>query len=309
MALPVESSVFLAGVDGLDRDAERRAEPDLLARLLADPRTRVLRLAGDRTRVEESPAGARLALGSAAPGEEALAYLGRDGDGTAYVLVAGPAGDDADLVTLRAVGTRLTAREASMFATATGLANWHATHTYCPRCGSRTAPAQAGWTRLCPQDGSQHFPRTDPAVIMTVVDDEDRLLLARGAGFTTKGLSVLAGFVEPGESLAAAVRREVAEEVGLVVHEVRYVADQPWPFPSSLMIGFHARTHGGDVRLQEDEIETARWFTRDELAVAVRDGDVHISGRLSIARTLIEEWYGGPIDAPEVSLRPPRAAS
>ena len=138
---------------------------------------------------------------------------------------------------------------------------------------------------------------------MTVVDDDDRLLLARGRGFTTAGMSVLAGFVEPGESLAAAVAREVHEEVGLSVDQVEYLGDQPWPFPSSLMVGFRAHATSTALSLQDDEIESARWFTRAELVADLEAGVLAISGRLSIARRLIEEWFGGPIAAPEATLR------
>ena len=157
--------------------------------------------------------------------------------------------------------------------------------------------------RRCVADDSPHFPRTDPAVIMTVVDDDDRLLLARGRGFTTAGMSVLAGFVEPGESLAAAVAREVHEEVGVSVDQVEYLGDQPWPFPSSLMVGFRAHATSTALSLQDDEIESARWFTRAELVADLEAGVLAISGRLSIARRLIEEWFGGPIAAPEATLR------
>ncbi|WP_338089040.1 NAD(+) diphosphatase [Phycicoccus endophyticus] len=162
-------------------------------------------------------------------------------------------------------------------------------------------PVLAGWVRRCPADGSDHYPRTDVAVIMAVVDDDDRLLLARGRGFRSGGMSVLAGFVEPGETLAAAVVREVGEEVGVEVEEVTYLGDQPWPFPSSLMVGFRARARSTALRLQEDEIAAARWFTRDELAAAVADGSLVIPGRVSIARRLLEHWYGGRLQAPDVS--------
>jgi NAD+ diphosphatase len=141
------------------------------------------------------------------------------------------------------------------------------------------------------------------AVIMAVVDEDDRLLLARGRGFRSAGMSVLAGFVEPGETLAAAVAREVLEEVGVEVTDVTYLADQPWPFPSSLMLGFTARALGTDVRLQDEEIEDARWFTRAELRAAIDDGTLHVSSRISIARRLVEHWYGATLDAPDVALR------
>ncbi len=298
---------------GLDRRSELRAEPDLLDALLADPGSRVLELVDGRAQVEEGGGDAEVSLRyrSPEPGDRDrfVAYLGHDAGtgGTAYLLSvadgASTTEDDPTRCGLRAVGARLGDLDAGVLTTATGLANWHRTHGYCPRCGSATEPARAGWIRVCPADESEHYPRTDPAVIMSVVDADDRLLLARGAGFAARGMSVLAGFVEPGESLAAAVAREVHEEVGVVVEDVTYLGDQPWPFPSSLMVGFTARALSTGLRLQEDEIEAARWFTRDELRAAVEDGTLQISGRISIARRLIEHWYGAEIDVAETTLR------
>jgi NAD+ diphosphatase len=176
-----------------------------------------------------------------------------------------------------------------------GLANWHASHTHCPLCGSRTEPDQAGWIRRCNRDGTEHYPRTDPAVIMTVTDAADRLLLARSPHWPAGRLSVLAGFVEPGESLEAAVAREVFEEVGLVVEQVRYLGNQPWPFPSSLMVGFTGRAVDTTLHLDHQEIAEAMWVTRRELAEMVLAGRFDISPTVSIARRMIEHWNGGPI--------------
>lgn len=211
--------------------------------------------------------------------------------------------DDSRRRGLRAVGARLGDLDAGVLTTATGLANWHLRHGFCPRCGSPTQPGQSGWIRVCSNDGSEHYPRTDPAVIMSVIDDRDRLLLARGVGFATQGMSVLAGFVEPGESLAGAVAREVQEEVGITVTDIDYLGDQPWPFPSSLMIGFTARAVTTELTLQESEIEAAHWFDRDEFTRSIADGSLRISSRISIARRLIEHWYGEEIDVAEAPLR------
>jgi NAD+ diphosphatase len=293
----------------LDRRGELRTDPDLLPRLLADPATRVVRLVRDRAAVEPAPGGSRLVLEPPRPadtGRLAL-YLG-DAGGAAFVGVvaddlAESVDGDARWRTLRQVGADLDDLGASAFATTLALANWHRTHSHCPRCGTPTQPVLAGWIRRCPADGSDHYPRTDMAVIMAVVDADDRLLLARGKGFRGNGMSVLAGFVEPGETLAAAVAREVLEEVGVEVTDVTYLGDQPWPFPSSLMLGFTSRAVGTTLRLQADEIEAARWFTRAELTAAIADGSVVVSGRLSISRRLIEHWFGEPIESPEVPLR------
>ncbi|KGN41361.1 NUDIX hydrolase [Knoellia aerolata DSM 18566] len=297
---------------GLDRRSELRTEPGLLEQLLDDPGTRVLELVDGRADVEEHGDDAEVSLRYRSPeaGDRGrfVAYLGHDAPagGTAYVLSvaddrANPDGDRRS--GLRAVGARLGDLDAGVLTTATGLANWHRSHTFCPRCGSPTQPARAGWIRVCPVDASEHYPRTDPAVIMSVVDADDRLLLARGVGFAAQGMSVLAGFVEPGESLAAAVAREVYEEVGVPVEDVTYLGDQPWPFPSSLMVGFTARAVSTELRLQEDEIEAARWFDREQLRAAVEDGSLRISSRISIARRLIEHWYGEEIDVPDTTLR------
>ena len=286
--------------------------------LLDDPGTRVLELVDGRTVVTEEPdGGVRLAYRAPVPQDRDrfVAYLGHDAPtgGTAYVLsvadettatggiAASP--DAPQRQGLRGVGAELEDLDAGILTTATGLANWHRRHGFCPLCGTPTTPAQSGWIRVCPADDSEHYPRTDPAVIMSVVDENDRLLLARGVGFAAQGMSVLAGFVEPGESLSAAVAREVHEEVGVRVADVTYLGDQPWPFPSSLMIGFTARAVSTELVLQQDEIEEARWFEREELARAVADGSLRISSRISIARRLIEHWYGEEIDAPEASLR------
>lgn len=180
---------------------------------------------------------------------------------------------------------------------AIALARWHAVHTHCPRCGTATEVTQGGWVRHCPTDGSSHFPRTDPAVIMAITDADDRLLLARGPQWAPGRRSVLAGFVEPGEGLEQAVARETAEEVGVVLDpdSVEYLGSQSWPFPASLMLGFRARATTTQLVLQEDEIAEAGWFTRAELAAALADGELSSYSRNSIGRALIEDWFGGPL--------------
>ena len=295
----------------LDRRGDLRADPDLLPRLLADPATAVLRLVGDRVAVARAgdgrPAPSLTAPEPADTGRLAV-YLGERG-GTAYVgVVADDLADAVDgdpRVAHPAAGGRRPRRPRRLGLRDDARPGELAPHPrpLPPLRGSRPSPVLAGWIRRCPADGSEHYPRTDMAVIMAVVDADDRLLLARGKGFRGNGMSVLAGFVEPGESLAAAVAREVAEEVGVEVTDVTYLGDQPWPFPSSLMLGFTARALGTDLRLQADEIEAARWFTRDELTAALADGSVVVSGRISISRRIIEHWFGGPLDSPEAPLR------
>ncbi|HEV7194711.1 MAG TPA: NAD(+) diphosphatase [Pedococcus sp.] len=308
MGRPVETLPNLAlAQPGLARHADRRLEPNLVPTLLADPSTRVVDLHRDRVELTEGPNGPALTQRSPRPDdhERLVVFLGQDDGGagddgdTAYLAVVEPDAEPTDHPewrTLRQCGADLADRDATLFATALALANWHATHSHCPRCGAATEPSQGGWLRVCPRDDSQHYPRTDVAVIMSVVDEQDRLLLARGADWGEGRFSVLAGFLEPGESLAAAVTREVYEEVGIVVRDVEYLGDQPWPFPNSLMVGFTARADASELHLQDAEIAEARWFTREEYREVLASGRVSRSTRLSIARRLIERWLGHGLD-------------
>ena len=307
----------------VDRSAERRSEPGLFDELLADPRTAVLVLAGDRVLVDDvagmdGEPGSAVAVALLSPGEvpEELVrlalpfYLGQDGP-VGHVALALPTPDaDSDAAPLldkliapgrrwaglRDVGTLLDDTGAGLFTAALALANWHSVHPRCARCGTPTVVVQAGWVRSCPACGAEHYPRTDPAVIMAIVDDEDRLLLGRQATWPAKRYSTLAGFVEPGESLEAAVRREVAEEAGVVVGAVEYRGNQPWPFPSSLMIGFRGHAVATAVEVDGVEIAHARWWTREEFEADVASGELLLPSRVSIARRLIEDWYGGSLD-------------
>lgn len=293
----------------IDRDAPSRSDPDLLERLLADPGTRVVELRGGRASQRLDGA---LLWRSPEPGDadSLLLYLGRL-DGAAHLAACHPQEpgppvdreerlDAAPFVGLREVATELSPNEAALFAMALGLTNWHARHRFCPRCGAATDIVQAGWVRRCPQDGSEHYPRTDPAVIVAVTDADDRLLLGRNVGWPEGRFSVLAGFVEPGETIAGAVAREVFEETAVEVTDIEFVADQPWPFPASLMLGCRARARTTDVTCQPDEIAEARWFTREEFRAEVSDGRVKAAGRLSIAARLVEGWLGERLDG----LRP-----
>lgn len=285
----------------LSRRSERRTEPDLLPRLLADPATRVLDVADGRAPVD---ADLHLVLRAATSADDPgrAAYLGEDDTGTSYVVVRRDTAGES-WQTLREVGAALDDREAGLLAEGVALSNWHASHTHCPRCGAPTVLAQAGWTTVCTNDGSEHYPRTDPAVIMAVVDDEDRLLMGHGTGWPQGRMSTLAGFVEPGESLEAAVRREVAEEVGVVIGDVIYRGSQPWPFPASVMLGFRAYAETTEISVDGSEVDQAIWFTRESMLQAIAAGELLMSPSISIARRLIEDWFGGPIDAPG-SLRP-----
>ena len=187
---------------------------------------------------------------------------------------------------LREVAPLLSQSDGALLAYANGMMSWHRRHRFCSACGAATASAHAGHVRECPACEELHFPRTDPAVIMLVTDG-DECLLGRQTAWPHKVYSTLAGFVEPGESLEEAVAREVQEEAGIRVSDVRYHSSQPWPFPGSLMLGFTAVATTRDIELQTDELEDARWFTRDELRAAE---EVRLPSQISIARRLIEDW-------------------
>jgi NAD+ diphosphatase len=194
---------------------------------------------------------------------------------------------------LREAAALLNDRDAGLFTHAVALANWHSTHTHCPRCGTPTVTVAAGHAQRCPADGSEHFPRVDPAVIMLVTDPDDRCLLARNRRWPERRVSILAGFVEPGESAEQAVAREVQEETGIVVTRVRYAGSQPWPMPQSLMLGFRAVAVGElDLQVDDDEIAEAHWYSREELRGALAAREILLPPPVSIAHRLIESWYG-----------------
>jgi NAD+ diphosphatase len=191
---------------------------------------------------------------------------------------------------LRGAMTRLTPRDAELVATAKALLQWHASHGFCATCGAASDVAMAGWQRTCPSCGAHHFPRTDPVVIMLVTRGNS-VLVGRSPGWPQGMYSLLAGFVEPGETLEAAVRLEVFEETGVGVGAVRYLASQPWPFPSSLMMAAFAEADGFEVRLDEDELEEVRWVTKDEVRAALTgNGDFLAPPPLAIAHTLLQSW-------------------
>ncbi|MGO2659650.1 NAD(+) diphosphatase [Mycetocola reblochoni] len=304
----------------IDRDDARRLDPGALGELIADPSTRAVLLRDGRFAVS----GDALVLVPAdrLDGASTLAYLGRstaageDGQRTGFVLqtvdddaaeAVALAGDaDARWLALRDVATILDDRDAGLATEASALSNWHTSSGYCPRCGSATTVVKAGWARDCPSCGNEIFPRTDPAVIVAVHDDEDRILLGSNALWEHNRYSVLAGFVEAGESLEAAVIREISEEAGVPVVDPVYLGSQPWPFPRSLMLGYRARVADGvdpdGARADGEEILDLRWFTREQLR-AIGD-EIILPGASSIAHWLIESWLtadGGPGQGTPVS--------
>jgi NAD+ diphosphatase len=292
----------------VDRQAELRLDEPAVAAAWSNPDTRVLVVSEGRALVvdeidpapgaPEAPLARLVLLASLDAPEGDRYFLGRDERGVAYFAVPadilpGRQDGDARPGSLREVGMLLSDRDAGLLTHAVALEYWHRSHRYCSRCGHRTQVAAAGHVRRCAQCGTEHYPRTDPAVIMAVTDRADRLLLGRQSAWDAHRYSVLAGFVEPGESLEAAVAREVREEAGLTVTEVEYLGSQPWPFPCSLMLGFRAVVDDPEqVRADGDELQEVRWFSRAELAAAIAAGEVVPSGRISIARSLIEHWFG-----------------
>ena len=284
----------------VDRVTEKRTDRDWLDAAWKDPATRVLvvfdghalvRLDDEHAELifvppAEAPAGTRL-------------LLGQDADGVVYFGVSAElptASDGVRPASLREVGSLLGDRDAGLFTHAVALANWHDTHTHCPLDGVPTVPDPGGHSTRCPRDGSEHFPRTDPAVIMLVTDPDDRCLLARNAAWPGHRVSILAGFVDPGESAEQAVVREVAEETGIKVNNVRYVGSQPWPMPRSLMLGFRADAPAGQaITVDQEELAEAYWFSRDELLAAIKAREIALPPPVSIARQIIESWFGGPL--------------
>ncbi|MFI7588319.1 NAD(+) diphosphatase [Spongisporangium articulatum] len=293
----------------LDRAAHRRTDPDLLPKLLADPLTRVLPVRAGQAPVAVEDGRMHLVTvpGPEWEGPEPLAFMGEDGVGGAYLAAPIDAPVEPDVPVpgvaegttwagLREAGAVLDDTGAGLLTSSVALLTWHAAHPFCAKCGARSDVTLAGWERICPVCGTHHYPRTDPAVIMSVVDAADRLLLGRQAVWPPRRWSVLAGFVEPGEPLEAAVRREVLEESGVHVGDVEYLGSQPWPFPSSLMLGYRGAALTTDLRPDGEELAEARWWTRAEVVAAMADGSLLLPGPVSIARRLIEEWFGGTLE-------------
>jgi NAD+ diphosphatase len=273
----------------VDRLAERRSDPGWISDTWAD--SLVIPVHEGQIAVDGN--ALRPMLPREVPSGVERILLGRDSGGrtwfAARMPVRGPSSG------LREIGAELSADDVALATSAIALDNWHATHQRCPRCGAATEPTFAGWVRRCPVDGSEHYPRTDPAVIVLVIDDQDRVLLGRQRRWQPTWFSTLAGFVEPGESAEAAVRREVLEESGIAVGELAYLGSQPWPFPCSLMLGYHAWATSTDIAVDGEEIAEARWFSRTALVDSCASGELALPPAVSIARRLIEAWFGEPL--------------
>jgi NAD+ diphosphatase len=295
----------------VDRSGLLRTDEAWLSAAWASPATRVvivqkgqavIRLAGDGAELAfvppgEAPDGVRFLLGVAADG---VIYFGVDGplpDPAAFGP-AGPDGTEVRPAPLREAGPLLSNRDAGLMTHAVALANFHDTHHFCPNCGEPSEPVSSGHARRCTVEGTDEFPRVDPAMIVLVTDPADRCLLARNAAWPATRVSILAGFVEAGESAEQAVVREVGEEVGIAVGRVRYLGSQPWPMPQSLMLGFRAEATGDlELRTDDDEITEAHWFSRAELGEAIASGTIRLPAAVSIAHQIIRSWYGQDLES------------
>jgi NAD+ diphosphatase len=293
----------------LNRDAEARDDAELFDKLWLEPETRIIVLYKGKTLINDGHL--RLLTTEQATAGKYRVYLGRTtvelGDqkiGTAVVLsvLSDNAAkqiepDESKWHELRRSGAGLHPRDAALFTQALAIHNWHETHQHCPACGAITVMQQGGWSRLCVSEDRQLFPRTDAAVIVSITDDQDRLLLGTQGSWEQNRWSILAGFVEAAESLEAAVVREMLEESGLLVTNPVYLASQAWPYPYSLMLGFTAKLDPSnapeDIRPDGTEIAKLRWFTRDELKAEA--ASILLPSKISIARSLIEHWLGEEI--------------
>jgi NAD+ diphosphatase len=296
---------------GVDRLAHVRNHHDWLDELLAQPETRLVpvwrsrNLFADMGNRAMPPSAGFPTAGEASRLVDLARYVVFLGDfqGIAHIgidlspldeetvnLMVGKWGQFSDL---REIGPLIERFEGAVMAYARGLMFWHSRHGFCGICGHETVIAKGGHQRNCTNSdcGASHFPRTDPAVIM-LVHDGDRALLGRQKIWPAGMYSTLAGFVEPGESLEEAVAREVFEEAGIEIRDVRYHSSQPWPFPCSLMLGFHAEAKSTTIKIDEDEIDDAQWFSRDEMRNFDAQGK-YLPRQISISRRLIEDWLAG----------------
>ncbi|MDP9086221.1 MAG: NAD(+) diphosphatase [Pseudomonadota bacterium] len=295
ICLPPEA--FFAG-PGLDRADPLRAHPERIADLARDPRARMLAWDNGAPAIDQRGDLVWRTMDR----DEASLFLGLDGEEPRFTAMADgvvPIDTRAHFGLLGQLGPR----DAPLFAAALSLANWHRRHRFCSVCGEPSTPVRGGWSRRCGSCGGEHFPRVDPVAIM-LAEHDDRLLLGRQPQYPAGRYSALAGFVEVGETIEAAVARELHEEAGICVADVTYVASQPWPFPSSLMIGCTARALDDQLVIDANELDDARWFTRAQVAAAMAglpDAAFLAPPRFAIAWTLLNHWLGTAAAALDVS--------
>jgi NAD+ diphosphatase len=296
----------------LDRDYLSRARPELFDELWGNNATRVLAMHAGKVllRADSQTPKLNLMQVDQVPTANLRVYLGKtssatssEAAGAAIVLAivnensANQIEPDASKwIGLRSLGAELSDRDAGLFTQALALYNWHEINQHCPKCGTPTVVEQGGWARRCFKDNNEIFPRTDPAIIVAITDQQDRILLGSQGTWEQNRWSILAGFVEAGESLEAAVVREMKEECGLEVFEVEYLYSQSWPFPQSLMLGFKAKADSSIEFVPDgEEIVKLRWFSRAEIAAEAKS--ILLPSDSTISRALIELWYGSAIDS------------
>ena len=284
----------------VDRAAQRRTNSDWLAELWGNETTRVLFICDGRVPVTDD-----LSLVLIQSHQEQLAnpaeviLLGEDPDHAYLAVMTTEMPDVAPLwISLRDSGSQLSARDVGLAITATALATWHQTHQFCPRCGGQTEISDAGWSRSCPNSCVTHFPRTEPAIIVSVEDDQERILLGRRTNWPVEWYSTLAGFVEAGESCEAAVVREVREEAGIDIdiNSLEYLGSQPWPYPASLMLAYRAIALTEEIQADGVELAHLAWFSREELETLCKAGTLKLPNPTAISWHLIENWFGRPLD-------------
>jgi NAD+ diphosphatase len=299
----------------INRDAGARSDEGLLRQLLDDASVRFVLSHDSKVLARGLPDATRISLlpSSGLPPTGVIAYLGRlavdhpDAPAGTQLVLVQPAysevGADGDIrdgqehawLNPRRTNQPLHELDSAIWMQALALMNWHSSHLYCGRCGGVTGISQAGWARWCATCSREVFPRNDPAIIVAVTDSQDRILLGSQAVWEPNRWSILAGFVEAGEDIEAAARREVFEESGVLLSSLNYVQSQPWPFPHSLMFGFEASAvDGAELIPDGDEIARLRWFTREELIT--ERAELLLPGHASIARKLIERWLGHGLD-------------
>ena len=296
----------------LDRDYLSRSKPELFDELWSFETTRVLAMHAGKVLLRAGSETPKLNLMPVdqVPTANLRVYLGKttsatslESNGAAIVLAIVNENsanqiepDSSKWIGLRSLGAELTDRDAGLFTQALALYNWHETNQHCPKCGTPTVIEQGGWARRCFKDNNEIFPRTDPAIIVAITDQQDRILLGSQGTWEHNRWSVLAGFVEAGESLEAAVVREMKEECGLEVFDIQYLYSQSWPFPQSLMLGFNAKADSSIELLPDgEEIVKLRWFSKAEIAAEAKS--LLLPSDSTISRSLIELWYGSRIDS------------
>lgn len=295
----------------LDRASEKRKDAAWIAERLADRNALVLPLWRTRPFIVEQNGQASLGLMNAGLIEGLMAkapppvFLGLEGKAGVFAVDLSDGPDPARggildgigrFNELRGAAMMIDPKDASIAAQAKSIVDWHARHRFCAQCGQATEVQSGGWSRRCPACKAEHFPRTDPVVIMLAVKD-DRCLLGRQPQFPPNFYSALAGFIEPGETIEEAVRREIKEESGISIGRVTYHATQPWPFPSSLMIGCFAQATSDDIVIDRDELEDARWVDRATCAAALQgQGDILMPPTIAIAHHLVKAWVEGAFD-------------